>query len=121
MVQNPHHYPWRHAPSLASRSLTGAGQPGGAPINTGKASPTMTGARHSDALYWAGSYVAPTDSKTPYTWDSVNNTDKTGSAILASSDETKTFTYSDDTISYSVTALGVTKKVTLERADIDVP
>ena len=75
----------------------------------------------SDALYWAGSYVAPTDAKTPYTWDSVNDTEKTGSAILASSDETKTFTYSDDTISYSVTALGVTKKVTLERADIDVP
>ena len=23
MVQNPHHYPWCHAPSLASRSLTG--------------------------------------------------------------------------------------------------
>ena len=75
----------------------------------------------SDALYWAGSYVAPTDSKTPYTWDSVNNTEKTGSAILASSAETKTFTYTNNTISYSVTALGVTKKVTMERADIDVP
>ena len=75
----------------------------------------------SDALYWAGSYVAPTDSKTPYTWDSVNNREKTGSAILASSDETKTFTYTNNTISYSVTALGVTKKVTMERADIDVP
>ena len=104
MVQNPHHYPWRHAPSPVSRALTGVtlphwcGQPDGAPINAGKASPTMTGERHSDALYWAGSYVAPTDSKTPYTWDSVN-----------------------DTIYYSVTALGVTKKVTLERADIDVP
>ena len=44
MVQNPHHYPWRHAPSLASRSLTGAGLPGGAPINSGKASPVMAGA-----------------------------------------------------------------------------
>ena len=40
MVQNPHHYPWCHAPSLASRSLTGAALPGGAPINAGKASPT---------------------------------------------------------------------------------
>ena len=40
MLQNPHHYPWRHAPSLASRSLTGAGQPGGTPINARKASPT---------------------------------------------------------------------------------
>ncbi len=75
----------------------------------------------SDALYWAGSYVAPTDSKMPYTWDSVNDTEKTRSAILASSDETKTFTYTDNTISYSVTALGITKKVVLERADIDVP
>ncbi|WP_455955348.1 hypothetical protein [Actinomyces sp.] len=57
----------------------------------------------------------------PYTWDSVNDTEKTRSAILASSDETKTFTYTDNTISYSVTALGITKKVVLERADIDVP
>ena len=43
-MQNPHHYPWRHAPSLASRFLTGAGLPGGAPINAGKASPVMAGA-----------------------------------------------------------------------------
>ena len=52
MVQNPHYYPWRHAPSLASRSLTGAGLPGGAPINAGKASPTgpcCTGAGRADA------------------------------------------------------------------------
>lgn len=43
MVQNPHHYPWRHAPSLASCSLTSAGQPGGAPINAERASPTEPG------------------------------------------------------------------------------
>ena len=40
MVQNPHHYPRRHAPSLAPCSLTSAGQPGGAPINACRASPT---------------------------------------------------------------------------------
>ena len=52
MVQNPHHYPWRHAPSLASRSLTGAALPGGAPINAGGASPTgpcCTGAGRAGA------------------------------------------------------------------------
>ena len=53
MVQNPHHYPGRHAPSLASRSLTGgAGQPGGAPINACRASPTgpcCTGAGRAGA------------------------------------------------------------------------
>ena len=63
MVQNPHQYPWRHAPTLASRShpgvmlppwrhapslssrsLTGAALPGGTPINARKASPVMAGA-----------------------------------------------------------------------------
>ena len=39
MLQNPHHDPRRHAPSLAPCSLTSAGQPGGAPINACRASP----------------------------------------------------------------------------------
>ena len=51
MVQNPHHYPWRHAPSLASRSLTGAGLPGGAPINAGRVTPTETGQGHGRTMY----------------------------------------------------------------------
>ena len=38
MVQNPHHYPWRHAPSLASRSLTGVALPGQAQLDVGGAS-----------------------------------------------------------------------------------
>ena len=46
MVQNPHHYPRRHAPSLASCSFTSAGLPGGAPINAGRASPTEPGQGH---------------------------------------------------------------------------
>ena len=52
MVQNPHHCPGRHTLSLASRSLTGAGLPGGAPINARKALPTgpcCTGAGRADA------------------------------------------------------------------------
>ena len=52
MVQNPHRHPWRHAPSLASFSLTGAGLPGGAPTNAGGASPTVlcrTGAGRTGA------------------------------------------------------------------------
>ena len=44
MVQNPHHYPRRHVPSLASCSFTSAGLPGGAPMNARKASPVMAGA-----------------------------------------------------------------------------
>ena len=50
MVQNPHHYPWRHAPSLASCSHPGVTlshwcrAARRAPINARKASPVMRGA-----------------------------------------------------------------------------
>ena len=40
MVQNPHHYPWCHAPPLVQCTLTDAGLPCQAPINARKASPT---------------------------------------------------------------------------------
>lgn len=67
------------------------------------------------ALYWAGTFVAPTTADEPYTWDSENDTSQTSSAILASSDSTKTFTYQNEQISYDVTALGVTQTVKLEK------
>lgn len=67
------------------------------------------------ALYWAGSFVAPTTAYEPYTWDSANDTEKTSSALLASGDATKTFTYKDGTLSYEVTAMGVTKTVTMTK------
>ena len=57
MVQNPHHYPWCHAPSLYRTARLGSvgcrkgaadgtllhARVGQAPINAGKASPTGTG------------------------------------------------------------------------------
>lgn len=67
------------------------------------------------ALYWAGSFTAPTKADEPYTWDSANDTEKTSSALLASGDATKTFTYKDGTLSYEVTAMGVTKTVTMKK------
>ena len=67
------------------------------------------------ALYWAGSFTAPTTADEPYTWDSANDTEKTSSALLASGDATKTFTYKDGTLSYEVTAMGVTKTVTMSK------
>lgn len=62
----------------------------------------------TSALYWAGSYAAPTQPGDTYQWISQNDTSQTGSALLASSDPTKTFTYANGVISYPVTALGVT-------------
>lgn len=69
----------------------------------------------SKALYWAGSYDAPTTADEPYTWESVNDTEQTETAILASGDDTKKFTYQDGQISYDVTAMGVTTTVKLEK------
>ena len=65
------------------------------------------------ALYWAGTYTAPTTADEPYAWDSQNDTEKTSASLLASGDDTKTFTYEDGEISYELTALGVTTTVHL--------
>jgi len=65
------------------------------------------------SLYWAGSVTPPTTAADTFTWTSNNDTSKTGSAMLASSDPTKVFTYEHGVISYSVSALGTTTTVQL--------
>lgn len=67
------------------------------------------------ALYWAGSFSLPESIGKSYSWDSENNTAQTETALLASSDELKSFTYSNGCISYEVSALGVTQTVKLEK------
>lgn len=67
------------------------------------------------SLYWAGTYVAPTTSEEPYTWDSVNDHEQTDMALLASGDDTKTMTYEKGQISYSASALGTTMTIRLEK------
>jgi len=69
------------------------------------------------SLYWAGTYDAPTSAANEYTWESVNDKSRTETALLASGDDTKTFTYKDGVISYSVSIMGVTTTVELERSD----
>lgn len=73
------------------------------------------GADGTSALYWAGSFIAPTTVDEPYTWTSTNDTSRTSSALMASSDETKDFIYDDGTISYSVSMMGVSTTMHLEK------
>lgn len=75
----------------------------------------VTESADTKSLYWAGTFVAPETADEPYTWESANDTEKTGSALLASGDETKTFTYQDGQISYDVSAMGMTQTVRLEK------
>lgn len=71
-------------------------------------------------LYWAGSFEAPT-SDGKHTWTSDNDHSQTDSAMLASGDDTKDFTYDDGAISYEVSALGETDTVTLEQTSTTIP
>lgn len=75
------------------------------------------GADGTSALYWAGSFIAPTTEDEPYTWTSANDTSKTSGALMASGDETKDFTYEDGKISYSVSMMGITNTMQLEKTD----
>lgn len=68
------------------------------------------------SLYWAGTFVQPTGAE-DYTFDSENNTEKTGSALLASGDPTKAMTVSGQSVSFSVTAMGATRTVRLIPAE----
>lgn len=69
------------------------------------------------SLYWAGSFEAPTTADEPYSWESKNDHDKTDSALMASSDDTKKFTYEKNQISYEASALGTTSTIRLEKQD----
>ena len=67
------------------------------------------------ALYWAGSYVAPTEATDSYSWESSNDTEQTDKAMLASSDATKAFKYENGVLSYEASAMGTTTTVKMER------
>lgn len=68
------------------------------------------------ALYWAGTFTQPTGAE-DYTFESANDTEKTGSALLASKDPTKEMTVSGQSVSLSVTMMGVTRTVRLIPAE----
>lgn len=73
--------------------------------------------KDSKSLYWAGTYIAPESAVTEYSWTSENDKDKTSSALLASGDDTKDFTYKDGVISYEVSAMGTTKTMKLTKSE----
>ena len=67
------------------------------------------------SLYWVGSYDAPTEATEEYKWTSENDHDQTDSALLASSDDTKEFTYTDGQLTYEASAMGNTMTIRLEK------
>lgn len=76
---------------------------------------------NTSSVYWVGSYEAPSESVNEYSWISERNKEQTDSALLASSDDTKTFSYKDGVISYEVSALGTTTTLELTQTSTEIP
>lgn len=77
----------------------------------------MSDEEKTKSIYWVGTYEAPTNDVTEYSWTSERNREETDTALLASTDDTKDFTYKDDMISYEVSAMGTTTTVELSKAE----
>lgn len=75
----------------------------------------------TEYLYWVGSVKLPKNPGNEFTWDSENDISKTSNALMASSDKTKTFTYSDGQISFQVSFMGATTTVKLEKINDSPP
>lgn len=67
------------------------------------------------SIYWIGTYSAPTEPVTEYSWTSERDKEKTDTALLASTDDTKVFTYKNGILSYEASAMGTTATMNLER------
>lgn len=67
------------------------------------------------SVYWVGTFEAPTDATEPHTWSSKRDAAATDNALMASTSDTKDFTFQGDTISYDVSALGSTTTVKLKK------
>lgn len=75
----------------------------------------VTDGGETTMLYWAGTFSKPDSAAEPYSWESENDHEKTDFSLMASEDDTKTFTYEKGQISYSVSAFGATTTVKLEK------
>ena len=106
---------WKQANSSAEESYQAAYIADGAMeiywiLNEGSDEETI-------ALYWAGTFSPPTNADEPYAWESANDKERTGNALFASGDDTKSFTYQGGKISYSVTFQGETFDVELAKGE----
>lgn len=67
------------------------------------------------SIYWIGTYTAPTEIVDTYEWTSERDKEKTDSALLASTDDTKVISYSNGKLSYEVSAMGTTTTLELTK------
>jgi hypothetical protein len=69
----------------------------------------------TESIYWVGTFTPPIDDASPYTWTSSRDAAATDSAMLASTDDSKDFTFEDGELSYKASLMGTTTTVRLEK------
>jgi len=69
----------------------------------------------TESIYWVGTFTPPADDASPYTWTSTRDAAATDSAMLASTDDSKDFTFEDGEVSYKASAMGTTTTVRLAK------
>ncbi|MGP9782141.1 hypothetical protein CQ010_16940 [Arthrobacter sp. MYb211] len=67
------------------------------------------------SVYWVGTFEAPAKAAESYVWTSKRDEAATDSALLASTSDTKEFTFSDEQISYEAGMMGTTTTVRLAK------
>ena len=75
----------------------------------------VNAADSTKAVFWIGSYVAPTEDTEAHSWDSQGDVAQMETAIMASGDTAKAFTFKGGVLSYELTAMGVTMTVEMSR------
>ena len=75
----------------------------------------MNDEEKTKSLYWIGTYEAPTSAVDEFKWTSKGDTEAMSSALMASQDETKDFSYKDGVLSYKASAMGTTKTVEMKK------
>jgi len=69
----------------------------------------------TESIFWVGTFTPPADDASPYTWTSTRDAAATDSAMLASTDDSKDFTFEDGEVSYKASLMGTTTTVRLEK------
>lgn len=70
----------------------------------------------SRATYWVGTVQVPAGGSESFTWESTRDKAATDNALMASTSDTKEFSYENGEIIYEVTAMGTTVTVRLALA-----
>lgn len=67
------------------------------------------------SVYWVGTYEAPNEPGDSWSWESSRDKEQTDGALLASTNDTKVFSWENGELSFEASAMGTTTTVRMEK------